>query len=360
MKALRTFLLLVLPIFILAACSEVKTSATGHDDEILLFTDDETWALLEPAILQTFQDTVLTPQPEAWYTIKRVPFEDYSNYEKQVFRIVLAPLDGTGPVAAFVKESLDPSVRELVSEGKEYVLNKYEPKARGQLLMFLVASNLPSLKTVLETKAADLLYFFKSMRLRRELTSLEAERSYQKLDIERSLLDRYAWKMTVQHDYFVAIDSADGRFFWMRRANPSDMERWIFASWLDAVDPSVLTDDFPFRLRDSLTAQYLRTVNNDAYVEIAPYNLQIENINFLGRFGYEMRGNWRFSDKSGGGPFVNYTFYDEKSRRIYTVDGSIFAPRVEKKELIIQVDAILHTFRTADELSQEDREKLGY
>jgi len=60
MKALRTFLLLVLPIFILAACSEVKTSATGHDDEILLFTDDETWALLEPAILQTFQDTVIT------------------------------------------------------------------------------------------------------------------------------------------------------------------------------------------------------------------------------------------------------------------------------------------------------------
>ena len=360
MKTIRTSLLLLLTAFIVMACGEVKVAATGQDDEILVFADDSTWAILDSAVLETFQDTVLTPQPEPWYSIKRVPFEDYSTYEQQVYRIVLAPLNGTGQVATFVKESLEPSVQQLVTDGKDFVFNKYDSKARGQLLMFLVAADLPSLKSVLETKGTDLLYYFRSMALKRELADLASERSYQKLGIERSLLDRYEWTMTVQHDFFVAIDSAESRFFWMRRANPTDMERWIFVSWLDAPNPNMLTDKYAISVRDSLTRQHLRTVSEDAHVEIAPYNLEIQNISFLGRFAYEMRGNWRFSDKSGGGPFVNYTFYDERSRRIYVVDGSIFAPRVEKKKLILQVDAILHTFRTAAELSEEDREELGY
>jgi hypothetical protein len=360
MKAIWISLLSLLPVFLFVACSDVKLPAIGRDDEILVFTDDSTWAALEPAILQTFEDTVFTPQPERWYVIRRVPFGDFSRYEKEKNRIVLAPLDGSGRVASFVQQSLEPSVRQLILDGKEYVFNKYDSKARGQLLMFLVGANIPSLKAVLETKATDLLYYFKSMSLKRDLAGLVSERSYQKLEIERSLLDRHGWTMTVQHDYHVAIDSSEGRFFWVRRANPTDMERWIFVSWIDAPNPKVLTDKYAINLRDSLTRQHLRTVGNDAYVEIAPYNLEIQNVNFLGRFAYEIRGNWRFSDKSGGGPFVNYTLYDERSRRIYTVDGSIFAPRVEKKKLILQVDAILHTFRTANELSEEDRDELGY
>lgn len=342
------------------ACGDVKVAATGQEDEILVFADDSTWTSIESAVLSAFQDTILTPQPEPLYLIKRIPFEEYSKYEHQVYRIVLAPLYGTGQVAQFVRESLEPSIQQLVAEGKEYVFNKYDSKARGQLLMFLVGSDLRSLGSALVTKGPDLLYYFKSMSLKRDLASLASERSYQKVEIERSLLDRYGWKLTVQHDFVVAVDSSEGRFFWMRRANPSDMERWIFVSWIDAQDPNILTDEYAIRLRDSLTSLYLQTVGNEAHVEIAPYNLEIQNMSFLGRFAYEMRGNWRFSDKSGGGPFVNYTFYDEQSRRIYVTDGSIFAPRVEKKKLILQVDAILHTFRTAAELSEEDRNELGY
>ncbi len=343
-----------------ASCGDIKIAATGHDDEILFFADDSTWAAIEETVLRAFQDTVHTPQPEPWHVVRRIPFSEFSRYETHMNRIVAAPLNGTGPVADFVRQSLEPSVRRLVADGKEFVFNKYDSKARGQLLMFLTGTTAASLKSAIKTKSNDLLYYFKSMSLKRERSSLAAERYYQKKEIERSLLDRYGWTMTVQHDYFVAIDSSAGKFFWVRRATPADMERWIFASWIDNADPGMLTDRYAVRLRDSLTAQYLRTVGDDANVEIAPYNLEIQNINFLGRFAYEMRGNWRFSDKSGGGPFVNYTFYDEPTRRIYILDGSIFAPRVEKKKLILQVDAILHSFRTARELTEDDRSELGY
>ncbi|WP_143714117.1 DUF4837 family protein, partial [Candidatus Kryptonium thompsonii] len=43
----------------------------------------------------------------------------------------------------------------------------------------------------------------------------------------------------------------------------------------------------------------------------------------------------------------SYVFYDSTQKRISFLDGSIFAPRYEKKNLIFQIDAILHTFQTA-------------
>ena len=59
-----------------------------------------------------------------------------------------------------------------------------------------------------------------------------------------------------------------------------------------------------------------------------------------------------------GGPFINYTFYDEKSKRLYMLDGSIFAPKYYKRNLIQQIDVILQSFLTKDELSKDRIEDL--
>ena len=50
-----------------------------------------------------------------------------------------------------------------------------------------------------------------------------------------------------------------------------------------------------------------------------------------------------------GGPFVNYTFYDESTERIYMIDGMVFAPGFDKREFLRHVEAIAHTFRLAAE-----------
>ncbi|MBI2618880.1 MAG: DUF4837 family protein [Ignavibacteriales bacterium] len=344
---------------VLLSCGDVKLPATGQEDEIILFADDSTWTFLERTVRSVFQDTVFTPQPELWFVVRRAPMADFGKYEKHMNRILLAPLDGTGPAAEFMRRSLGPSVQQLVEQGEEFVINKYDPKARGQILMYLTGPDLASLRSSMENEAPELLYYFKRTSLRRELASVQSESGYHKKEIERSLLKRYDWTMTIQHDYLVARDSAEGGFFWVRRATPADMERWIFVAWREVKDPRILTDRYAIALRDSLTRRYMRTIDEEAFVEIAPYYLQIENISFLDRFAYEMRGNWRFSDKTGGGPFVNYTFYDEGTRRVYVLDGSIFAPRVEKKKLILQVDALLHTFRTIHELSDKEKVELG-
>lgn len=348
-RSIFLFASILLMSLIITSCEMPKTTAIGEDDEIIVFADDTIWTQLEPLLQHSFEDTIYTPQPELWYRLRREPFASYSEFEKHKNRLVVGLLDGTGPVSKFISSSLAPNARKTVESGDEFVINKYDSHARNQIFMFLVGPNLQSLISSITHRAPDLLYFFKSMTLRRELIAINSESRYHKKEIQDSLKSQYKWSMTIQHDYFVAIDSASERFFWVRRANPADMERWIFVHWIDSADPSKLNEKFVITLRDSLTKKFYRTMEEDAHVEIAPYYLQIEQINFLGRFTYEVRGNWRFNDKTGGGPFVNYTFYDEGSGRIFMLDGSIFAPRVEKKKLITQVDGLLHTFTTTTE-----------
>jgi hypothetical protein len=47
-----------------------------------------------------------------------------------------------------------------------------------------------------------------------------------------------------------------------------------------------------------------------------------------------------------GGPFVNYSFYDQASGRLYLIDGSVFAPGYDKLDFLRHMEIIARTFRT--------------
>ena len=349
---------LLMALLLAASCTPPKPPATGQDDDILLFADDTTWNALEPTIRFVYEDTVYTPIPETWFKVRRVAFSDWASHEADKNRVIIGTLDGDGPVSKYIQAALDSTVKALVSEGKEFFFARYDSKARGQLLMFLVAPTHRDLDLQMRSRAPDLVFYFRNLWLKRELADIESDAKYNKQDISRSLLRRSGWTMTIQHDYVVARDTSEARFFWIRRANPSDLERWIFVAWWDSTSPAMLNDQWIRFARDSVTRKWMRTLDDQAFVEIAPYYQNIEPVDFLGRYAMEMRGNWRFSDKTGGGPFVNETFYDERTQRIYMLDASIFAPRVEKKKLIMQVEALLNTFRTVDALPEEKREDM--
>jgi hypothetical protein len=347
-----------LALVLASGCTLPKIPATGYNDDILVFADDTTWSLLEPTVRFVFEDTIYTPVPESWFAVQRVAFSEWDANDTHKNRIIIGTLDGSGPVSTFIQQALDSTVQSLVGEGKEFYFARYDSKARGQILMFLVAPSHRDLDLQMRSSAPDLVYYFRNLWLKREMAELAADASYHKTEISNSLLRRNGWTLTIQHDYHVARDTSAGRFFWVRRATPEDLERWVFVTWWDASSPSSLDEQWIRSARDSVTRKWLRTLDDEAYVEIAPYNQEVETVNFADRFAYEVRGNWRFNDKSGGGPFVNYTFYDEATQRTYMLDGSIFAPRVEKKELIIQVEALLNTFRTLGDIPEADRVEI--
>ena len=57
----------------------------------------------------------------------------------------------------------------------------------------------------------------------------------------------------------------------------------------------------------------------------------------------ELRGLWKLEKGFMGGPFVSHTTIDTVYNRVVTIDGYVFAPNRDKRNLIRQVEAIINT-----------------
>jgi len=175
-------------------------------------------------------------------------------------------------------------------------------------------------------------------------------------EVEERLLRDHAFMVKVQHDYLIAEDTTN--FVWLRRIL-SDTWRSLFVHYVEYADPRVISPAWIYAQRDSLARAYLQG-NVGGYVQTDRRQaLETHEVDFRDRYALETRGLWHMvgPDNSGeivsygmGGPFVNYTIYDEESGRIYMIDGMVFAPGFEKREFLRQLEVIAYTFRSRGEV----------
>ena len=89
--------------------------------------------------------------------------------------------------------------------------------------------------------------------------------------------------------------------------------------------------------------------NQDSYVitetQIEP---EIRHVSFNGKYAIKINGLWKTHDITMGGPFVGYSLVDEKLNRIYYIEGFIYSPGLDQRELMREMDVVLQTFRTSD------------
>lgn len=76
--------------------------------------------------------------------------------------------------------------------------------------------------------------------------------------------------------------------------------------------------------------------------EFNPYS---KEINFNGIYAIETRCLWKVEGDFMGGPFINYTYIDEKNNRVIMLDGYLYSPRKPKRDLLKQLEAILYTYK---------------
>ncbi len=350
-------LLLSLVIFglLLGGCSS-KREAVGNDDQIIVVADSSNYSQLEGTLLMVLSKTIYTPQAENLFRLRRINVEELPKFNKWKNILIISPLDTKTPTTKYIKSILDSTVLSLVKSGKEFDFIKKDLWARHQMVLIATAPTIEDLKNDLLRNNENILYYYKKAsdeRMKARMFKPEFENKA----LADSLLKKHGWTMYVQADYRLAIDSSKANFVWLRRAMNTDLERWIFVKWWDNASPAMLSEDSVETLRNKITSEFYVTPDSSAHVEIADNYLVKKEVNFNGRFAIFTQGLWRMSDKSMGGPFVNYLFYDKAQKRIYMLDGSIYAPKYYKKEIIQQVDVMLHTFKTADEIKAEKEKK---
>jgi hypothetical protein len=94
-------------------------------------------------------------------------------------------------------------------------------------------------------------------------------------------------------------------------------------------------------VRDSVTKLYQQSSANNAYMEVYKELMPLQNeINLNGNYAVELRGLWSMVNDFMGGPFINYTFVDEKNARVICIDCYVYAPQFDKREYLRELEAI--------------------
>jgi hypothetical protein len=83
-------------------------------------------------------------------------------------------------------------------------------------------------------------------------------------------------------------------------------------------------------------------VTEDSYSPYL-YSTKIGN-----RLALETKGTWELNKDFMSGPFINYCIFDKPADRILVVEGFCYAPSKSKRDLMLELEAIVKSvkFRT--------------
>ena len=91
---------------------------------------------------------------------------------------------------------------------------------------------------------------------------------FEEKDITKKLMDEHGWSVRVEHDYFVAVDSSEIRFVWLRRFNP---QRWFSVYWEPVDDPSLLSKEWMLQKRADVIEKFYAQVSRAEYLFCSPW-----------------------------------------------------------------------------------------
>jgi hypothetical protein len=341
----------------LTGCENKLNPAFGLEDEIYVVADSAEFDQLKSTLSETFEKVIYTPQPEKIFTLKRVPVNEIEQFRTRKNILIVASLNSRSLTSDFIKAVTDTAIENKLIADKDFIIRKPDLWAKNQLVVILTAPTLEELENKIQENGSDILYSFQKVSDSRLQQSLYDAR-YEKKDIEGRFLKQYGWVIYVHSDLQVAQDKPEDNFVWLRTPPGSDRERWIFVHWIDNASPEYLNEDSIKAIRNRLTQKYYCTSDDSGYVVIAEDYFTTSEVNFNNRYALFTQGLWDLNIKGMGGPFINYIFFDEKTNRLYMLDGAVFAPKYYKRNLIQQTDVVLQSFMFDSEMSSDKKEQL--
>lgn len=187
-------------------------------------------------------------------------------------------------------------------------------------------------------KAKILDFFNQSERTRYQVL----HKKVPNLAISKDLHKIFGIKLEVPTGFFIAKKAHS--FIWIRKeTQKTGTGIMVYTRAID--DTTAFNLRKIMSLRNSLTKIYIPGSIEGTFMVVADSLIQpVAKTTKIGPYpATEVRGLWEVEGDFMGGPFVNYTVIDDKNNRMICLDGYVYAPNAKKRDLMMQLDAIIHT-----------------
>jgi len=319
--------------------------ASGATGELMIFIDTTTRksavGKLVDSIFNAPQLGVL--QGEKRFRVHYIDPMKINKFLKMHINLIFVTLVNDNSIGnRKLKEFFPAQALQKIEKNPDYFMfTKKDVYAKGQRVLHLFANNPEDLKRNLRQHRQKLLRIFEQTELQRISARLSKA---PQTELQTALSENHQVKMLIPKGYQKALEKEN--FVWYRFPERK-IDRNFFIAYQPYRSESQFEPDSILAWRNRITKKHLFA--DPKYPEsfirtetLEPPVFQQTTLN--NQYAVEVRGLWRTNAKLlMGGPFVAYVFADTKSGRLFYVEGFIYAPGEPKRELIRELNALIHT-----------------
>lgn len=353
MKLIQLFLLLL---FCLPGCINntgtgssrtPSKDAFGEANHVVIVCEQELWeSPLGDSINYYFGSAYpILPQPEPMFDLRHMTYSDVIGYSvRRELRnyIFIADMSAIATAPANLLNELvgEERLKEHLQTSKVSNLITRDQWARGQQIFYILGKDLADLTTRIRTSfpgIAKQIRDFDQARIKATVYAAGKSNS-----LSQQVEQRFRIKMDIPNDWVLASAKQGG--YWLRKENEKSSSN-IILSKLPYRSTLQLSATGIKGIRDTMSRLFVRTDSPGDYMEINDQDLPmfIYQKTVDANYGIEARGIWETKIEYMGGPFQTYLIQTPAKDSLLYLDVFIYAPEMEKRDLMQQVEEIVRT-----------------
>ena len=302
-----------------------KDRSVGGTSEILVVTqNDDQWEGMIGDTIRSFflQPQYGLPQPEALNKLAHINVSGFNEMFKKHKCVLLV--------------EIDPDLEKPVVETGEDLW------AAPQRVMKIIAPDRTSwCQTFNEQKEAYKVLYDQVERAR----ILSVLRPSNDTKITQRIKEKMGFDIIIPSGFFIAKDEPD--FMWIRK----ELEKNSFGIFIYTTpykDTLQLEMNSLVTVRDRMLQKYVPGPSEGSFMttdkEFVPPMVSYIS-NYPTGFAAEMRGMWCLVGDFMAGPFVSYTFADNRTGNLVTLEGFVYYPNHDKRDDLLQLQALLYSVK---------------
>jgi len=317
--------ILLLPLLLLAlACKDSKDKrtlldSTGKINDISVIIDNSLW---EGRVGEAIRDVLASP-------IYGLPIEE------PTFNINQIP---PSVFSGFIR--MNRTLLKIELEKPNSITFKDNIYARPQKVITVSGEKREDIIKLLKDNASRIIETFKNIELK-EKQRLMRKVLYMGKDIKENL------GVDIEFPSFYRIAKKEDSFFWIRRdINTGSLNLMVYELPLKRIQRHDSVINEIVKIRDSIGQKYIPGPVDGSYMiteyKYTPFHSEtiLDNKPAL-----ETKGLWDVKNAFMSGPYINYAIEDKINNRWIIAEGFTFAPSVEKRDFMFELEAIIKTIK---------------
>ena len=121
------------------------------------------------------------------------------------------------------------------------------------------------------------------------------------------------------------------------------MDILVYQVPLDFFKESLSITQNIIRMRDSIGGKHVVVDEGGKFITEEAFSPFLKNTRIKNLPAFETKGTWEVKNKYMAGPFINYAIKDKENNRFIILEGFVFAPSVQKRDNMFELEALIKT-----------------